>query len=99
MHFLPANEESEFSIYAICSSCFTSFWSQDQALETELLGHIIVYEDVPHWDPVQQCCFHRLSLSISKRQAVTALTYHSSIQNILQGEPVVSKHTPQQTGR
>lgn len=53
-HFLPADEDSEFSIYAICGSCFTSFCSQDQVLETELLGHIIAYENVPHWDPEQQ---------------------------------------------
>lgn len=55
VHFLFADEKSEFSIYAICSSCFTSFCSQDQVLETELLGHIIIsYENVPHWDPEQQ---------------------------------------------
>lgn len=54
MHFLPADEESEFSIYAICSSCFMLFCSQNQVLETELLGHVIAYKDVPHWDPEQQ---------------------------------------------
>jgi len=36
------------------------------------------------------------SFSISKGQMLTALTQCSSIQNALQGQIVVSKHTPNQ---
>lgn len=99
MHFLPADEESEFGIYAIRSSCFMLLCSQNQVLETELLGHIIAYKDVPHWDPEQQQPLNFQSLGISKRQRASALSHHSCIQNILQEEPVVAKPMPRRAGR
>lgn len=37
MYFLLADRESKFIIFAICSSCFTSFCSQDQILEIEFM--------------------------------------------------------------
>jgi len=54
MLFLPADEESQVSIYAICGNCFMSFCSQDQILQTEFLAHLTAHENVPHWDPDQQ---------------------------------------------
>lgn len=41
MSFLLAGKESKFIIFAICSSCFSSFCSQDQILEIELLDTLL----------------------------------------------------------
>lgn len=41
MHFLFADKESKFIIFAICSSCYTSFCSQDQILEIEVLDTLL----------------------------------------------------------